>query len=137
MILAREIGNEIELEDLSVSSLVPEELSGGSVEEFIDGLAAHDQAMQQRFEEARKQGQALRFVGRVADGEQGVVGLTAVDQNHPFAGIDLTDNVVRYVTERYCDNPLVVRGPGAGPEVTAGGVFADLLRLSSMLGAQV
>jgi aspartokinase/homoserine dehydrogenase 1 len=61
------------------------------------------------------------------------VGLEAFAPNHPFANISLTDNIVQFVTGRYCDNPLIVRGPGAGPAVTAGGIFADLLRLCSML----
>jgi aspartokinase/homoserine dehydrogenase 1 len=55
--------------------------------------------------------------------------------NHPFARIQLTDNIVTFQTARYHENPLVVQGPGAGPEVTAGGVFADLLRLANYLGA--
>jgi len=61
------------------------------------------------------------------------VRLQAFDSTHPFAGISLTDNIVQFVTRRYSDNPLIVRGPGAGPDVTAAGIFADLLRLSSML----
>jgi aspartokinase/homoserine dehydrogenase 1 len=65
------------------------------------------------------------------------VGLVELDTRHPFANIALTDNVVRFATRRYCDNPLIVQGPGAGPEVTAGGVFADLLRLSAYLGARL
>jgi aspartokinase/homoserine dehydrogenase 1 len=69
-----------------------------------------------------------------ADGSA-VVGLEAVDANHPFGNINLTDNIVQFETERYSSNPLVVQGPGAGPEVTAGGVFGDLLRLSTYLSA--
>jgi bifunctional aspartokinase / homoserine dehydrogenase 1 len=60
-----------------------------------------------------------------------------LDSKHAFANIALTDNVVRFATRRYCDNPLIVQGPGAGPEVTAGGVFADLLRLAAYLGARL
>ncbi|MDX1518021.1 MAG: hypothetical protein R3288_14340, partial [Woeseiaceae bacterium] len=61
------------------------------------------------------------------------VGLEAVEPYHPFANINLTDNIVQFETARYSDNPLVVQGPGAGPEVTASGVFGDLLRLASYL----
>ena len=57
--------------------------------------------------------------------------------SHTFANINLTDNVVRFLTQRYNQNPLVVQGPGAGPEVTAGGVFADLLRVCAYLGAKL
>ena len=56
---------------------------------------------------------------------------------HPFANINLTDNIVQFVTSRYHQNPLVVQGPGAGPAVTAGGVFADLLRVCAYLGAKL
>ena len=65
------------------------------------------------------------------------VGLVELDQKHPFANINLTDNIVRFVTSRYDKNPLVVQGPGAGPAVTAGGVFADLLRVCAYLGAKL
>ena len=78
----------------------------------------------------------LRYVGRVESSGRASVGLTAFDRRHAFANIALTDNVVRYTTSRYSENPLIVQGPGAGPEVTAGGVFADLLRLCAYLGAR-
>ncbi len=74
--------------------------------------------------------------GRRAQGEA-TVGVVELDAKHAFANIALTDNVVRFATARYNNNPLIVQGPGAGPEVTAGGVFADLLRLSAYLGAQM
>ena len=64
-------------------------------------------------------------------GGESCVELRRYPRTHPFAGIDLTDNIVQFTTSRYHANPLVVRGPGAGPEVTAGGVFADLLRLAA------
>ena len=60
-----------------------------------------------------------------------------LDYKHAFANIALTDNVVRFATRWYCENPLIVQGPGAGPEVTAGGVFSDLLRLAAYLGARL
>ena len=67
----------------------------------------------------------------------GTHGLVELEESHAFANIALTDNVVRFATRRYCDNPLIVQGPGAGPEVTAGGIFGDLLRLCAYLGAKV
>ena len=63
------------------------------------------------------------------------VRLEKFPEDHPFASISLTDNIVQFVTRRYCENPLIIRGPGAGPDVTAAGIFADLLRLCSMLSA--
>jgi len=79
----------------------------------------------------------LRYAGRITAAGEATVGLKELEATHPFANIALTDNVVRFATRRYCDNPLIVQGPGAGPEVTAGGVFADLLRLSAYLGARL
>ena len=63
--------------------------------------------------------------------------MTEIERGHPFANINLTDNVVRFMTGRYDRNPLVVQGPGAGPDVTAGGVFADVLRVCAYLGAKM
>jgi aspartokinase/homoserine dehydrogenase 1 len=79
----------------------------------------------------------LRYVGRLEASGRATVGLTRLDGRHAFANISLTDNIVRFATRRYCDNPLIVQGPGAGPEVTAGGVFADLLRVCAYLGAKL
>ena len=86
---------------------------------------------------ARKNNQVLRYVGRIDADGKATVGLSRLEEKHAFANIALTDNVVRFVTRRYCDNPLIVQGPGAGPEVTAAGVFSDLLRLSAYLGAHL
>ena len=76
-------------------------------------------------------------MGRITAKGEATVGVAELDARHAFANIALTDNVVRFATARYCNNPLIVQGPGAGPEVTAGGVFADLLRLSAYLGARL
>jgi len=138
VILAREMGLELELEQVVVESLVPAELAGGSIDQFLDGLSAWDARMLERLESARARDHVLRYVARL-DGQSGqaAVGLEELPANHPFAYARLTDNVVQFVTRRYQDNPLVVQGPGAGPAVTAAGVFADLLRLAAYLGADV
>jgi aspartokinase/homoserine dehydrogenase 1 len=137
IILAREIGLELELSDVKVEGLVPKELTDCSVEEFLTRLPESDAAMAAVLADARQKNQVLRYVGRVDAQGQATVGLRRLDAGHSFAHIALTDNVVRFVTRRYCDNPLIVQGPGAGPEVTAGGVFADLLRLSAYVGAHI
>lgn len=93
--------------------------------------------MNDRLQTARSKGKVLRYVGRLTADGKATVGVVELDSKHPFANIALTDNVVRFATRRYCDNPLIVQGPGAGPEVTAGGVFADLLRLAAYLGARL
>lgn len=135
VILAREIGLALELEQVNIQGLIPSGLEQGSVDEFLAGLKAHDQDMQARFEQAREQGCALRFIGAIDPNGNASVSLKSVPLSHPFARIALTDNIVLFKTTRYNANPLVVQGPGAGPEVTAGGVFADLLRLAAYLGA--
>jgi len=137
IILGREIGLALELSDVSIESLVPSGLGDGSIDEFMSRLPRYDAAMLDRLHSARARGKVLRYVGRLTADGQATVGLTELDAKHAFANIALTDNVVRFVTGRYCDNPLIVQGPGAGPAVTAGGVFADLLRLAAYLGARL
>jgi aspartokinase/homoserine dehydrogenase 1 len=137
IILGREMGLTLELADVEVKGLVPKELEQVSVAEFMERLPEFDAAMSTLLASARQQHQVLRYVGRIDADGKATVGLTHLDAKHAFANIALTDNVVRFATRRYCDNPLIVQGPGAGPEVTAGGVFADLLRLSAYLGAHL
>jgi aspartokinase/homoserine dehydrogenase 1 len=137
IILAREMGLKLDMSDVQVASLVPGDLAKGSIDEFLDGLPRYDEAMQKRYLQAQQAGKVLRFVGRVSANGEATVGVVELDSKHAFANIALTDNVVRFATARYNKNPLIVQGPGAGPEVTAGGVFADLLRLSAYLGARL
>jgi aspartokinase/homoserine dehydrogenase 1 len=137
IILAREMGLRLEMSDVKVASLVPVDLEKGSIDGFLDGLTAHDAGMKQRYEAATRSGRVLRYVGRITAKGEATVGLVELDRTHAFANIALTDNVVRFATARYNRNALIVQGPGAGPEVTAGGVFADLLRLSAYLGARL
>jgi aspartokinase/homoserine dehydrogenase 1 len=97
-------------------------------------LPDFDAPMAERVAAAKRSGHVLRYVATIdVSAGHANVGLQAFAPAHPFASISLTDNIVQFVTGRYCDNPLIVRGPGAGPAVTAGGIFADLLRLCSML----
>jgi bifunctional aspartokinase / homoserine dehydrogenase 1 len=137
IILGREMGLTLELSDVEVTGLVPPALTACSVDEFMRRLPEFDASMAAVLEQAKQQAQVLRYVGRIGAGGKATVGLTRLDARHAFANIALTDNVVRFATRRYCDNPLIVQGPGAGPEVTAGGVFSDLLRLSAYLGAHL
>lgn len=135
IILARELGLKLELSDIEIESLVPETLTHGSVEEFLAALPEYDGAMLERLEQSRSAGQVLRYVGSLDKSGTAAVRLQSLPAEHAFAHINLTDNIVRFVSARYSDNPLVVQGPGAGPAVTAAGVFADLLRLARYLGA--
>lgn len=137
IILGREMGLELELGDVQVESLVPNSLTQCSIDEFLDRLTEFDATMHTRFQKARAEGEVLRYVARLDAKGAATVGLTRLPVSHAFANISLTDNVVRFATRRYCDNPLIVQGPGAGPEVTAGGVFGDLLRLCAYLGTKL
>jgi len=124
------------MSDVKVVGLVPAALQECGIAEFMQRLPEFDASMMAALSEAQRRNQVLRYVGRI-DAGRATVELTRLDAKHPFANIALTDNVVRFATRRYCDNPLIVQGPGAGPEVTAGGVFSDLLRLSAYLGAHI
>jgi len=137
VILGREIGLPLELSDVSVESLVPEYLQHLSVPDFMDSLPTQDMAMAELFQEAKARSEVLRYVGSVDQHGRASAKLRSYPMDHPFARIQMTDNIVLFRTRRYQPNPLVVQGPGAGPEVTAGGVFADLLRLSTSLGASL
>ena len=132
-ILARELGLTTELGDFPVQNLVPEALRDGSIENFLGHLADYDEDMKKLYDEAQAAGKELRYVGRLDAAGSVAVGLDSVDASHAFGNINLTDNIVQFETARYSSNPLYVRGPGAGPAVTAGGVFSELLRLAKFL----
>jgi bifunctional aspartokinase / homoserine dehydrogenase 1 len=138
VILGREMGLRLEMSDVQLEGLVPAALANSSVDEFLARLPEFDAPMLKRLEAARARGKVLRYVGTLdAATSKATVGLVELDRSHTFANINLTDNVVRFTTSRYNQNPLIVQGPGAGPEVTAGGVFADLLRVCAYLGAKI
>ena len=132
-ILARELGQSLEIGDFPVQNLVPEALREGSIDDFLDRLSDYDDEIQAQYEQAKVAGKKLRYVGRLDAAGNAAVGLESVDAAHAFSNINLTDNIVQFETNRYSSNPLVIQGPGAGPEVTAGGVFGDLLRLAKYL----
>jgi len=129
VILAREMGLPLDLSDVSVDGLVPDALQDGDVASFLERLPEHDDRMTDILRTAQAAGEVLRFVGSVDRDGEAHVQLRRYPQDHAFARINHTDNIVRFQTDRYSKNPLIVQGPGAGPQVTAAGVFADLLRL--------
>ena len=133
VILAREAGWPLSLDDVAVESLVPAELADVPLETFMDQLHMLDAPLDERLREARAAGGVLRHVAQLDEHGRASVRLSIVDATHAFAHTQLTDNVVQFVTERYADNPLMVQGPGAGPAVTAAGVFADVLRIAESL----
>jgi aspartokinase/homoserine dehydrogenase 1 len=137
VILAREAGWRLSLDDVRVESLVPETLRGIDSAAFMSALDQLDAAMAHRFDDAKRNDRVLRYVAHLDRDGRATVGLTALPRDHAFANIRLTDNIVQFSTKRYSTNPLVVQGPGAGPDVTAAGVFADLLRVAAGLGARI
>ena len=125
--LAREAGWSFERSDMEVESLVPPELRTVSVEAFLEGLEAHDEEWAERARSGR-----LQFV---ATGEPDVlrVGVRTFEADHAFARLGGTDNMVLFLTDRYPTHPMIVQGAGAGPEVTAGGIMADVVRAAEAM----
>jgi len=130
LILARECGHTLELGDVEVENLVPEPCRVGTVDSFLTAIAGHDDTFEQKRREAEGKGMKLRYMAVLEDGNA-KVGLAAVDQHHPFFNLKGSDNIILLTTQRYLDRPMVIRGPGAGAEVTAAGVFADIIRLGN------
>lgn len=141
VILAREVGLDIELDDVPVKSLVPAELSGDdvSVDEFLERLPNSDAELTKMASEAKEAGELLRYVGfvRPATGECGVE-LKRYSEEHPFGRLKGSDNIVSFRTARYDAQPLVVQGPGAGADVTVRGLWfcceIDSRQLFSLTG---
>lgn len=131
LILAREIGVELEPADVTVEGVVPRAfIEHGDVEEFFDALPSLDAAFATRMNELKAKGQTLRFVGTIEDGRASV-GLRVVDADHPLQSIKGGENALAFLTEHYSPRPMVIRGYGAGAEVTAAGVLSDILSLAS------
>ncbi|MBW3534730.1 MAG: bifunctional aspartate kinase/homoserine dehydrogenase I, partial [Gemmatimonadetes bacterium] len=127
VILARAAGLELEPSDVDVEPLLPREAVGGTLEAFWERLPSLDDFMARSRADADASGGRLVYMGTVEDG-RARVGLEVVPREHPCWSLRGSENLVLVVSDRYSATPLVVRGPGAGPEVTAAGVFADVLR---------
>lgn len=135
VILAREAGWDLALEQVHVEGLVPPALAALPLEQALAQLEQLDTPIRQRYARARHAGHVLRFIGRLDASGQAHVGLETIPADHAFAHGRLTDNIVALHSLRYDSNPLIVQGPGAGPDVTAAGVFADMLRVAAAVGA--
>lgn len=127
MILARESGEKIEMEDVANNGFLPSECMEGSVEDFYQCMEKHEAHFKSILDEANKVGKKLKFVATYENGKANV-GLQQVDSSHDFYHLYGKDNVVLFYTNRYTGQPLVIKGAGAGAEVTASGVFADIIR---------
>ena len=137
VVLAREMGRSVSLQDVVVEDLAPGAPFGAPIEELVQAMAPVDARLRALLTDAREKGAVLRYVGVVPELGPPAVSLKTLPLAHPFSRLTGTDNVFAFRTRRYDAQPLVVSGPGAGPEVTAAGVFADLLRLAAHVGASV
>ena len=129
LILARETGLKLEIEDIETQAILPETcLKAHDVNAFYLELEQAEAYFAGLLHEAESKGKKLRYIGLIADGKASIR-LQMVDSRHPFYNMEGSDNIIAFTTTRYHNNPLVVKGPGAGAGVTAAGVFADVLRV--------
>jgi len=131
LILARDAGYAIEPADVDLGAILPEScLSASSVDDFYTELLKADSYFTALKEKAEAEKKVIRYIGKLTDGKVSIA-LEMVDENHPFYALSGSDNIISFTTERYKERPLVVKGPGAGAEVTAAGVFADLVNVGA------
>jgi aspartokinase/homoserine dehydrogenase 1 len=133
LILARECGVKIEMSDVKIENILPSEcIKAKSVDDFFVVLKKNDNHFKLLAEKAEKSGKVLRMIGVFEKGKASLA-LHAVDSKHPFYNLSGSDNIISFTTNRYKERPLVVKGPGAGAEVTAAGVLADIINVSNYL----
>ena len=134
LILGREIGLRLEPEDVTIEKLLPENCeSAPTVEDFFKELEVSNSYFEDMVNEAESKGEVLRFIACLENNKI-TIGVKSIGKSHPFYMMDGADNVISFTTKRYHDRPLVIKGPGAGAEVTASGVFADIVAIGSYLG---
>jgi len=129
MILAREAGDQMEINDIINNSFMPEECMQGSVDDFYRSMEKHEEHFKSLYDNANSSGCKLKFVATYENGKA-AVGLQPIGPEHDFYHLYGKDNIVLFFTDRYTEQPLVIKGAGAGAAVTAAGVFADIIRAS-------
>jgi aspartokinase/homoserine dehydrogenase 1 len=131
LILARDAGYALEATDVKLDAILPQAcIDAPNVEAFYEELKNAEDHFNQLKDVAAKEKKALRYIGILENGKV-EINLEMVDENHPFYTLSGSDNIISFTTERYIDRPLVVKGPGAGAEVTAAGVFAELVNVGA------
>ena len=131
LILARDAGYAMEEADVHIESMLPAScLEAQTVEDFYVTLKTEDAFFTNLKQQAEAQNKVLRYIGKLEDGKAAIT-LQMVDESHPFFTLSGSDNIISFTTDRYKERPLVVKGPGAGAEVTAAGVFADLINVGT------
>ncbi|MCL4151753.1 UNVERIFIED_CONTAM: hypothetical protein GTU68_051430 [Idotea baltica] len=132
LILARESGYDLELEDIAKIAFLPEEsLQTNNNEDFCASLTKHEAHFQAIYKSANDKNCRLKYVAEFIDGKANV-GLQEIPSDHPFYNLEGSDNIVLFFTDRYPKNPLLVKGAGAGADVTASGIFADVIRTGNV-----
>lgn len=131
VILAREAGYEVEQEDVEKNLFIPDEYFEGTVADFMEKVKELDKDFEKQRAEAEKKKCNFRFVASFDNGKLSV-GLRLVDSQHPFYTLAGSNNVILLTTERYMEYPMVIKGYGAGAEVTAAGVFADIISIANI-----
>jgi aspartokinase/homoserine dehydrogenase 1 len=133
IILARETGLALEEAQVEIKNFLPESCQiAKTVEDFFIALEASDNYFEELRVDAAAKNKMLRMVAKLEAGKA-TIGIEAVDQSHPFYFLSGSDNMIVFTTERYKERPLVVRGPGAGAEVTAAGIFAEIIKIGNYL----
>ncbi|MDB5226794.1 MAG: bifunctional aspartate kinase/homoserine dehydrogenase [Bacteroidota bacterium] len=132
LILSRDSGAQMELEDIKVENLVAENLRSVDVKTFLQKLPEMDATYEKMKKDAESKGNVLRYMAVIENGSVQIV-LKQVDNKHPFYNLSGSDNMIVFTTERYKNNPLVIKGPGAGAEVTAAGVFAEVISIGNYM----
>ena len=130
LILARESGEMIDMNGIENEAFLPEEcMTANSVEAFYETLKSKEVHFQKFFTSAESNQCQLKYVSEYKDGVA-KVGLKEIPEGHPFYNLEGKDNIVMFYTNRYKDQPMIIKGAGAGSEVTASGLFADIIRIS-------
>ena len=135
VIVAREAGVPLDLAQVSVQNLVTPELQKLKLPEYLAKMHEQDDFFLNQLNKAVSSKKQIRYIGKIKRGENPSVALMELEESHPFLRLKGSDNIIAIKSKYYSTQPLIIQGPGAGPEVTAGGVFADLLRLATYLGA--
>ena len=131
LILARDAGYELEAEDIDIESMLPQScLDAKSVDDFYLALKAENDFFDTIKKQAEEGKKVLRYIGKLENGKV-KISLQMVNDTHPFYALSGSDNIISFTTERYRERPMVVKGPGAGAEVTAAGVFADIVNVGA------
>ena len=131
LILARDAGHELEPSDIEIENMLPQScLDAQTVAEFYNELKANEPFFAKLKNEAQSGGRVLRYIGKLENG-QAAITLQMVGEDHPFYMLSGSDNIISFTTDRYSERPMVVKGPGAGAEVTAAGVFSDLVNVGA------